>query len=163
MNEIARFDTPVLGPEMALDAGWIDYNDHLNMAYYNVIFDRTVDIAMDILNCGLAYRMAENHTMMTAQAHVTYIRELKSDARVRGTFRLLDADDKRLHVYLELFHADGWLAAASENMMLHVDLSGPRVARFPESISADVQTMLKYHRSLPPTKYMGRAIAINGR
>ena len=107
----ARFDTPVIGPEMGIEEQWIDYNDHLNMAYYNVLFDRTGDFAVDILNIGDAYRRATNNTLMTAEAHVTYLRELKKDARVRGTFRLIDADRKRLHVYYELYHSEGWLAA----------------------------------------------------
>lgn len=156
----AHFDTPVIAPEMVIDAQWIDYNDHLNMAYYNVLFDRTGDFAVDILNIGEAYRRATNKTLMTAEAHVTYVRELKKDARVRGTFRLVDADRKRLHVYYELYHSDGWLAAASENMMLHVDLDGPKVTAFPDDIYDDVQTMLRYHRSLPKSKYTGRLIGI---
>ncbi|MBL0374419.1 thioesterase family protein [Rhizobium sp. KVB221] len=145
---------------MTVEEQWIDYNDHLNLAYYNVLFDRTGDFAVDILNCGEAYRRATNHTLMTAEAHVTYIRELKKGEKVRGTFRLIDADEKRMHIYYELFHSDGWLSAASENMMLHVDLSGPKVKPFPEQVQADIQTMLLYHRSLPRPKYLGRTIGI---
>jgi acyl-CoA thioester hydrolase len=156
----AHFDTPVIAPEMVVEAQWIDYNDHLNMAYYNVLFDRTGDFAVDILNIGEAYRRATNNTLMTADAHVTYVRELKKDARVRGTFRLLDADRKRLHVYYELYHSDGWLAATSENMLLHVALDGPKVVPFPDDVHDDVQTMLRYHRSLPKSKYVGRRIGI---
>lgn len=156
----AHFDTPVIGPEMGIEAQWIDYNDHLNMAYYNVLFDRTGDFAVDILNVGEAYRRATNRTLMTAEAHVTYIRELKKDARVRGTFRLVDADRKRLHVYYELYHVDGWLAATSENMLLHVDLAGPKVTAFSDEAFEDIELMLRYHRSLPKPKYIGRLIGI---
>ena len=156
----ANFDTPVIAPEMAVEDQWIDYNDHLNMAYYNVLFDRTADVAVNILNCGEAYRRETNRTMMTAEAHVTYLRELKKGATVRGTFRLLDADQKRLHIYQELYHRDGWLSAASESVLLHVDLAGPRVTPFPEEIYDDIKTMLRYHRSLPKSKYIGRVIRL---
>jgi acyl-CoA thioester hydrolase len=145
---------------MIIEDQWIDYNDHLNMAYYNVLFDRVGDVGVDILNCGEAYRRATNNTLMTAEAHVTYIRELKKGARVRGTFRLLDADRKRLHIYYELYHSEGWLAATSENMLLHVDLEGPKVTPFPDDVYDDVKTMLRYHRSLPKSKYVGRLIGI---
>jgi acyl-CoA thioester hydrolase len=160
ISHSANFDTPVIAPEMTIEEQWIDYNDHLNMAYYNVLFDRTGDFAVDILNIGEAYRRATNKTLMTAEAHVSYVRELKKDARVRGTFRLLDADRKRLHVYYELYHSDGWLAATSENMMLHVDLGGPKVTAFADDVYGDIQTMLRYHRSLPKSKYVGRLIGI---
>jgi acyl-CoA thioester hydrolase len=154
------FDTPVIAPEMVVEDGWIDENDHLNMAYYNVLFDRTVEVAVSILNCGDAYRQASGRTLMTAEAHVTYLRELKRGARVRGTFRLLDADNKRLHVYQELYHDQGWLAATSESVLLHVDLAGPKVVGFPTTIRDDIETMLRYHRSLPKTKYIGRVMGL---
>ena len=145
---------------MVVQPDWIDFNDHLNMAYYNVLFDRAADTAVDILNCGEAYRRETDRTLMTAEAHVTYLRELKVGAKVRGTFRLLDADSRRLHAYQELYHADGWLSATSETILLHVDLKGPKVVPFPEEIQADVQTMLRYHRSLPRTKYVGRVMGL---
>lgn len=156
----AKFDTPVIAPEMIVEEQWIDYNDHLNMAYYNVLFDRTADFAVDILSCGESYRRATGKTLMAAEAHVTYLRELKKGARVRGTFRLLDADQKRLHIYQELYHSEGWLSATSESVHLHVDLAGPNVVPFPDDIVADVQTMLRYHRSLPKTKYIGRVMGL---
>jgi acyl-CoA thioester hydrolase len=160
------FDTPVICPPMTILPEWIDYNDHLNVAYYTLIFDRSADTAVDILNLGQAYRRAENKTLVTAEAHVTYVRELKLGAEVRGTFRLLDADAKSLHVYQELYHVDGWLAAAQESVLLHVDLAGddgPKVVRMAESIQDDVRTMLRYHSSLPRTKYIGRVPGIRRR
>jgi acyl-CoA thioester hydrolase len=160
------FDTPVISAPMRVLPEWIDYNDHLNVAYYTLIFDRSADAAVDILNLGEAYRRAENRTLMTAEAHITYIRELKLGAEVRATFRLLDADAKSLHVYQELYHADGWLSATQESVLLHVDLAaagGAKVVRMPDAIQTDIQTMLRYHSSLPRTKYIGRALGVRRR
>lgn len=160
------FDTPVICPPIKVLPEWIDYNDHLNVAYYTLIFDRSADAAVDILNLGEAYRRAEDKTLVTAEAHVTYVRELKVGAEVRATFRLLDADAKSLHVYQELYHADGWLSATQESVLLHVDLAtggGPKATRMAEAIQTDVQTMLRYHSSLPRTKYVGRTLGIRRR
>jgi len=164
MSEPVHFDTPIISPLMAVEDAWIDYNDHLNMAYYNVLFDRASEAAVDILELGEAYRRAEDKTLVTVEAHVTYLRELKPKAQVRASFRLLDADAKSLHVYQELFHSDGWLSATSESLLLHVDLKAardtPRVVRFSEQVAGDIQTMLRYHRTLPRTKHIGRVIGI---
>jgi acyl-CoA thioester hydrolase len=157
------FDTPVICPPMKVLPEWIDYNDHLNVAYYTLIFDQSAEGAVEILNLGETYRRLENKTLVTAESHVTYVRELKLDSEVRASFRLLDADAKSLHVYMELYHADGWLSATQESIYLHVDLAaaaGPRVARMSDAIQADVQTMLQVHASLPRTKYMGRALGL---
>lgn len=154
------FDTPVLGPEMGLEPGWIDYNDHLNMAYYNVIFDRSLDAMLDSVGIGEDYRLNDNFTIMTAQAHVSYLRELRSDARVRVTIRLVDADEKRLHIYEELYHSEGWLAATSESILLHVDMAQRKVVRFPDDRLASLGAMLAAHQALPPTKFMGRTLGL---
>lgn len=162
-SEPKPFDTPVICPAMTIPPEWIDYNDHLNVAYYTMIFDRSGDAAVDILNLGEAYRRAENRSLVTAQAQITYLREIKAGAEVRASFRLLDADAKSLHVYQELFHADGWLSATQESLYLHVDLAaqgGPKVVRMSEAVQGDVQLMLRYHASLPRPKYVGRRIAI---
>lgn len=160
------FDTPVICPAMRVLPEWIDYNDHLNVAYYTLIFDHSGEAAVEILNIGEAYRRTENKTLVTAESHVTYLRELKLGDEVRATFRLLDADAKSLHVYLELYHADGWLSATQESIYLHVDLAAPgrpRVCRMSETVQADIQTMLRYHGSLPRTKYVGRALGLRRR
>ena len=167
MLDTSRFDTPIICPAMTVRPEWIDYNDHLNMAYYNVLFDQSADAAVEILNLGEAYRRGENKTLMTAETHVTYVKELKVNSEVQATFRLLDADAKSLHTYMELYHSDGWLAATSESMLLHVDLrpgeSGPKVVRFAQSIQDDIDTMLRYHRSLPRPKYVGKVMGVRRR
>ena len=40
---------------MKVESEWIDYNGHLNMAYYNVLFDRAVDEAYELLGIGHDY------------------------------------------------------------------------------------------------------------
>ena len=46
------FFAPFVSSVMRVEPGWIDYNGHLNMAYYNVLFDRAVDEAFELLGCG---------------------------------------------------------------------------------------------------------------
>src|SRR6202045_397667 len=119
-----RFFAPFVPSVMRVEPAWIDYNGHLNMAYYNVLFDRAVDEVYELLGCGLAYLEAAKHSTFTAEAHVRYLRELHAGDPVRVTFQLLDFDAKRMHYFEQLFHADeGWLSATSENMVLHVDLN----------------------------------------
>jgi hypothetical protein len=49
------FAAPFVSPVMKVEPEWIDYNGHLNMAYYNMLFDRAVDEAYELMGCGLAY------------------------------------------------------------------------------------------------------------
>src|SRR5438552_1113160 len=125
------FSAPFVSAPMRVEPAWIDYNGHLNMAYYNVLFDRAVDEVFELLGCGLDYVRETRHSCFTAEVHVRYLRELLAGAPVRVTFQLLDYDAKRMHFFEELLHADeGWVSASSENMSLHVDMQAKHTAGF---------------------------------
>ena len=155
------FFAPFVSSEMQVEAGWIDYNGHLNMAYYNVLFDRAVDEAFELIGCGLDYVKTRRHSCFTAEVHVRYLRELKAGDPVRATFQLLDFDSKRLHYFEQLFHAtEGWVSATSENMSLHVDMDAKRTAAFPSGVAACLTRMKAAHLLLPVPEAAGRKIAM---
>lgn len=149
-----------LSKVMELEADWIDYNGHLNMAFYNVLFDRGCDEVFEALGIGADYLKERRLTIYTAEAHVRYIRELHLGDRVQVSVQLIDHDEKRLHVYEELRHADGWLSATSETLALHVDMNGPKVTKFPSDIMEKVTTMANDHSQLPYPEDAGRRIEI---
>ena len=146
---------------MRVEPAWVDYNGHLNMAYYNVLFDRAVDEAFELLGCGLDYVKTHKHSCFTAEAHVRYLRELHAEAPVQVTFQLLDFDSKRMHYFEQLLHAtEGWVSATSENMSLHVDMQRRRTAPFPDALLATLARMQSSHASLPRPQAAGRRIAM---
>jgi acyl-CoA thioester hydrolase len=158
------FFAPFVSSAMRVEPAWIDHNDHLNMAYYNVLFDRAVDEVMELLGCGAEYVRARRRSCFTAEAHVRYLRELHAGDLVRVTFQLLDFDAKRLHFFEQLFHAaEGWVSATSENMVLHVDMGAGKTAAFPSDIAADLARMKAAHAELPVPEAAGRRIAMPGR
>jgi len=149
-----------VSPLMDLESGWIDYNGHLNMAFYNVLFDRGCDVGFEALGMGPDYAEKHKHTIYTAEAHVKYEREVHLGDRVQASFQILDYDEKRLHIFQELRHEDGWLSATSENITLHIDMSGPRVAHFPEDVYSKIEAMAAEHKNLPYPDNAGRRIEI---
>ncbi|KQZ81395.1 thioesterase [Mesorhizobium sp. Root157] len=151
---------PFVSRVMDIEKDWIDYNGHLNMAYYNVLFDRGSDEAFEALGLGPAYAKERRLTIYTAEVHVCYVQELHLDHKVAVSFHLLDCDAKRLHVFQEIRHVDGWLAATSESMSLHVDMTGPKVASFPSDIMANIEAMRAAHASLAVPERAGRSIGI---
>ena len=157
------FFAPFVSSVMQVEPAWIDYNGHLNMAYYNVLFDRAVDEAFELLGCGLDYVKTRRHSCFTAEVHVRYLRELHAGNPVRVTFQLLDYDRKRMHYFEQLFHAaEGWVSATSENMSLHVDMAAGKTAPFPEDVAACLARMKASHARLPRPEAAGRRIAMPG-
>jgi len=147
-----------------VQAEWIDYNGHMNLAYYLLCFDKATDLLLDHLDLGRDYVERSNRTNFVLEAHLKYERELKDGAPLRITTQLVDADEKRLHVFHALFHgAEGWRAATSELLMLHVDLAGPKSLPFSEPQRSAVTALLAEHGALPRPPEVGRGIAIRRR
>lgn len=154
---------PFLSRSRQVEKEWIDYNGHLNMAYYLVLFDRAVDDLFEALGMGAQYAAARRLTTYSAEVHVCYIRELHLGHSVTCSAQIIDFDDKRLRVFQEMRHDDGWLAATAETLTLHVDMSGPRVAPFPADVLGRIEAMRALHAPLPVPERAGRSIGIRRR
>jgi acyl-CoA thioester hydrolase len=155
------FFAPFVSSVMRVDTAWIDYNGHLNMAYYNVPFDRAVDEAFELVGIGPAYVQKRRRSFFTAEVHVRYLRELHAGDPVRVTLQLIDYDSKRIHFFEQLFHAtEGWVSATSENMALHVDLEARKSAPVSDGIAERLARMKSAHGMLPRPEAAGRRIAM---
>nr|WP_299350621.1 thioesterase family protein [uncultured Shimia sp.] len=155
------FDAPFRSSPMSIRPEWIDYNGHLNMAYYNALMDQGVDQLWEQLGFGEDYIQANGHTTFSAEYHMRYVREVHLETPVVTTFQLLDHDEKRFHFCQELLHADeGWVAARGEGLGLHIDMSGPRVAPMPPEVLAKFDALAKAHSPLPKPDWVGQPMGI---
>jgi acyl-CoA thioester hydrolase len=144
---------------MRIEPQWIDYNGHLNMAYYNVLFDRAVDELYELLGLGPDYLKARAHSTMVVEAHIRYLREVKQSDPLRVSVQLLGYDAKRIHIFEQLLHAtENWVSATSENMTLHVDMTAKKVTPFPDSVLRALERMKAAHAGLPVPEGAGRSI-----
>ena len=139
---------------------WIDYNGHMNVAYYLLAFDHATDAVLDRFGIGKAYVAAENRSVFVVDAHLTYAREVTEGTPLRFESLLLGADAKRLHLFHEMRHAEeGWLAATAEFMLLHVDLGTRKTGPFPPAVAAALAGQATAHAGLPRPPQAGRAVA----
>jgi acyl-CoA thioester hydrolase len=146
---------------MPVEPAWIDYNGHLNMAWYHVLFDRAVDEAFGFVGLGPDYVEERNASFFTAEIHTLYKRELALSDRVRVTLQLIDFDEKRLHFYQEMRHAEeGWVAATCENLCLHIDLATRKVTPFPGDILGNLAIMKAAHVRLARPAALGRRLGL---
>ena len=161
MPENLEIAAPIISSVMTVEPQWIDYNGHLNMAYYNVLFDRAVDEVYETLGIGPSYLKRANHSTMTAEVHVRYRREIHEGTPVRVRFQLIDYDAKRMHFFEELVHAtEGWLSATSENMSLHIDMTAKKVAPWPAEVMDRLARVKSAHSCLPLPDGAGRRISM---
>jgi acyl-CoA thioester hydrolase len=152
---------PFVSSLMRVEPQWIDYNGHLNVAYYNVLFDRAVDEVYELIGLGPDYLKQNGHSTMVAEAHVRYLREVNEADPLRVTVQLLDYDAKRFHLFEQLVHAtENWVSATCETMTLHVDMAAKKVAPFPDGVLKLIERLKVAHAGLPLPDGAGRSVAM---
>ena len=152
---------PVISPNQTVIKDWIDYNGHLNMAFYNVIFDRAVDHFYDLLGVGAKYAESGAGSCFTMEVHVHYLNEVALHDELELHLRLLDYDKKRLHFFQQMYHKEqGYLAATSEQLALHVDLKTRKSGEFPQRVQEKLDAMSSSHLSLETPLQVGHRMGI---
>ena len=82
-------------------------------------------------------------------------------AALQREARLIDFDAKRLHFYMEMFHAaEGWLSCVTELIVMHIDMAAKKSAPFPADIQSRIEAMREAHRALPVPPQVGHRIGI---
>ncbi len=139
---------------------WIDYNGHMNVAYYLLAFDHATDAFLDYLGLDAAHRDATGGTTFAGDIHLTYQREVKEGDPLRITTQLLGYDEKRIRFFCQMYHAEeGFLAATLESLSLYVDLNRRKVSILPDDIQNRLAEVFAAHKALPLPPEAGRVIA----
>ncbi len=141
---------------------WIDYNGHLNDGYYAVAFSLAAEDFLDYIGLYLDYREKTQCSVYTVETHILYLRELKEKAVIEVSCRLLGFDQKRIHIFQEMRHAESnYLAATCEVMLLHVNQKGiARSAPMPDETQALLAEILEEHSKLGVPVQAGRSIGL---
>ena len=140
---------------------WVDYNGHMNVAYYVLVFDHATDALLDHIGLDDAHRDATGQSVFVAEAHVTYENEVMEGDRLRVTTQVLDCDAKRMHVFHRMYANDSDdIAATNELMILGVDLGQRRVAPMTGAVAAALGDLKAAHAVLAPPPQAGRRIGI---
>ena len=164
MHDLAAIPTPFDGYRTEVQPGWIDYNGHMNVAYYVLVFDYATDAFWTYLDIGEDYLKRTNNSTFTLESHVTYQGEVKLGDTVRVTCQLLDVDTKRLHFLHRMYHAEKqYLAATLESVSLHVSLDTRRASLFPADRQAVLERVVAAHRRLGAPEEAGRRVSLQRR
>ena len=113
---------------------WIDYNDHMNVAYYLLIFDKFgADTLNRMFKMGEESAKSTGMSTMIVETNITYNQELKLDDEVDINLLYFDHDKKRLQYKMEMINKkEGYLASTFEALALYVNLNTRKVSEFEE-------------------------------
>ena len=110
---------------------WIDYNNHMNMAYYVLVFDVIWEIILKKFQMGENSAKTNNMSTMVVETHTTYNNEVKLGDEVEINLTFFDHDEKRLHFKMEMIEKSSKkLSATIEMLSLYINLKQRKVAKF---------------------------------
>lgn len=140
---------------------WIDINGHMNVAYYVLAFDKAVDGLWAELGITDEYIETTGGSTFAVEGHVTWQRELCEGEPYRVTSQILAYDEKRIHQFQRMYHAEvGYLAATAEWLNLHVDLETRRVSPWPDFVLQSLATFTAGQRGLGYPVEAGRKMIV---
>jgi acyl-CoA thioester hydrolase len=156
---------PALLHRMRVLPEWIDYNGHMNDAYYALVFSRAGDQLMEALGLKTYGRSASALTIYTLSLTVHYVREAHEGEELFVFGRVLDFDAKRIRIWFSMRRANGEECAQSEQVYLCVDQSSgaPKAAPFPADVAQKLAAAHRAQLDEPLPKAAGRGISLQKR
>jgi acyl-CoA thioester hydrolase len=140
---------------------WLDYNGHLNEAYYLLVFSHATDALIDLIGMDDAWRRANGMTVYTLETHIRYLQEVGAGVEVQVDCRVLELDAKRLRLFHRMKRSgDAAMLATAEMLLVNIDTSGPRSAPWATPVRACLDRLQELHAHQPLPDGAGRSISL---
>jgi acyl-CoA thioester hydrolase len=151
---------PVL--EASVISEWVDYNGHMNVAAYAIVFSRAGDALMDRIGLDAGARKRTRQSLFTLQTMLHYFKEAKEGDTFAVSCHLLEHDDKRMRLWLDMTARSGERLAASEQLLISVALSEGSARAVPWSFEtkAALEALAKAQSGLPHPPEAGVGVAL---
>jgi len=122
---------------------WIDYNHHMQDAYYGLVFSYAVDHFQDVVGFDKSYRSKTGCTIFVIEDHKFYLSEVKLGSELKIKTTLVDADKEKFILHSQML-VDCKTAAVSEMLQAHVNTRPtPKITEMPELIYMNFTNLLK--------------------
>ena len=127
---------------------WTDYNGHMNLSYYILIFDMGAEVILSKFKMGEHSAKTTKKSTMVVETHTTYNQEVKEGDEVDVVLSHFDHDNKRLHYKLEMYDkAKNILSATTEVLSLYIDLNIRKVAEIEEEKKIIIDEFINKNKS----------------
>ena len=127
---------------------WTDYNNHMNLSYYILVFDLGAEVILSKFKMGEQSAKTTKKSTMVVETHTTYNNEVKEGDEVDVFLSHFDHDNKRLHYKLEMYDKNkNVLSATTEVLSLYIDLSVRKVTELEEEKKAIIDEFINQNKS----------------
>ena len=138
---------------------WIDYNDHMQDAYYGLAFSYAIDHFQDKVGFDDKYRRQSGNTIYVIEDHKFYLNEVKLASKLKIETNLIDTDKQKFVLYSQMF-VNNELVAVSEMLQAHVSKNPkPAITNMPGEIYERFK-QLKAHPHTKRREFASRKILL---
>ena len=139
---------------------WTDYNNHMNMAYYVLVFDQIWEVILEKFKMGEQSAKTTNMSTMVVETHTTYNNEVKEGDEVEINLTFFDHDKKRLHFKMEMIEKSSEKLSATVVMLsLYIDLNKRKVVEFEDEKIKLMDDFMNLNKSI----FKGNDLVITGK
>ena len=127
---------------------WTDYNNHMNLSYYILVFDKGAEVFLSKFKMGENSAKTTKKSTMVVETHTTYNNEVKENEDVDVFLTHFNHDKKRLHYKLEMYEkTKNTLSATTEVLSLYIDLNLRKVAEFEDEKTKIMDDFINENKS----------------
>lgn len=138
---------------------WMDHNDHMNLGYYLIVFDKGTESLFTQLGIGSSGQAKWAESMFTLETRVIYSKELRRDERFRIETRILGYDHNKIHyMHWMINDEDGDVCAINELLSVNVNMNSRRSTPFRDESLQQLSILSQRHKACPAPEEAGGSI-----
>ena len=127
---------------------WIDYNGHMNLSYYILVFDMGAEVILSKFEMGEHSAKTTKKSTMVVETRTNYLKEVKENEEVIISLSYFDHDKKRLHYKLEMHEkSTNNLSATTEVLALYMNLNERKVSEFEKEKIKNMDNFINLNKS----------------
>ena len=156
------YSTPIILPDQQVLEEWLDYNGHMNVAFYTLAFDKSLDIFLeDILGIGETHAYENNQGPFVVQAHYHYLNEMKLNEKFNVRLFVVDCDKNKMHLCLEIYSLlQEKVISVVEQVLINVNLKLRKSETYPLWAFERLLKIRNIHRNASLPSAFGKSIGL---
>ena len=156
------YSTPIILPEQEVLNEWLDYNGHMNVAYYTLAFDKSLDIFLeDLLGIGESHAYKNNQGPFVVQAHYHYLNEMRLNEKFHVRLFVVDCDKNKMHLCMEIYSLfQEKVIAVVEQVLINVNLKLRKSEPYPPWAFETLIKLKNTHKNASLPSAFGKSIGL---
>ena len=134
LEENQKLSLPVKISKGKVKEDWIDYNGHMNMAYYVQCFEESSDVLLEYMDLGYRYAVDEQKGVFVIKCEINYRKELNFNENFIICLEELVCKGKKLIVGLKMLNTNDEIVADYKILNLNVDFKSKRSITFSQKV-----------------------------